>query len=159
MGTPAHDFSRNKVLSKELLHVRILVVDDYEPFRHVVCESLGARPGWRVVGEACDGLEAVQMAEELKPDLIVLDIGMPGLNGIDAAKRISTLVPGTTILFLTQQSDPDVVAAALTNGAKGFLLKTNAGQELLPAVEAALEGKRFVGSGIIQCSPDVISPE
>jgi DNA-binding NarL/FixJ family response regulator len=93
-------------------------------------------------------LQAVQNAEELKPDLILLDIGLPVLNGIEAGVRISALVPDTSILFVTQQSDPDVVGAALNNGAKGYVLKVNASWELLPAVEAVLQGRRFVGSDV-----------
>ena len=133
--------------------VRILVVDDFEPFRRYVCASLQTRPEWQVVAEACDGAQAVQMAEEMKPDLILLDIAMPGVNGIEAATRIATVAPGATVLFLSQQTHPDVVAAALSNGAKAYVLKANAGRELVPAVEAALQGRRFVGSGVMQPQP------
>ena len=135
-------------MSKLSKLARILVVDDHEPFRRFVCTTLQERPEWRVIAEASDGLQAVQKAEELKPDLILLDIGLPGLNGIEASERISKRVPSATILFISQQSDADVVAAALSDGAKGYVLKANAGRELLPAVEAVLEGRRFVGSGV-----------
>ena len=128
--------------------VRTLVVDDFEPFRRFVCTALQARPEWQVIDEAADGLQAVRKAEELQPDLILLDIGLPALNGIEAAERISTLVPDTSILFVTQQTDPDVVSAALSNGAKGYVLKANASWELLPAVEAVLKGVRFIGSDV-----------
>ena len=128
--------------------VRILVVDDYEPFRRVVCATLAVRPELQVVGEASDGLEAVQKAEELQPDLILLDIGLPTLNGIEAAHRISRLVPAAKILFVSQENDTDVVAAALSNGAKGYLRKQNAKSELLSAVEAVLRGDRFVSEGL-----------
>ena len=128
--------------------VRILVVDDYEPFRRVVCATLAVRPELQVVGEASDGLEAVQKAEELQPDLILLDIGLPTLNGIEAAHRISRLVPAARILFVSQENDTDVVAAALSNGAKGYLRKQNAKSELLSAVEAVLRGDRFVSEGL-----------
>jgi DNA-binding NarL/FixJ family response regulator len=129
--------------------VRILVVDDYEPFRRVVCETLEARPELQVIGEASDGLQAVQKAEELQPDLILLDIGMPTLNGIEAAHRISRLVPAAKILFVSQDNDTDVVAAALSDGAKGYLRKQNANTELLFAVEAVSRGDRFVSEGLI----------
>jgi DNA-binding NarL/FixJ family response regulator len=102
------------------------------------------RPELQVIGEASDGFQAVQKADELQPDLILLDIGLPKLNGIEAAHRISRLVPSAKILFISQESDTDVVAAALSNGAKGYLRKQNANSELLSAVEAVLQGDRFV---------------
>jgi DNA-binding NarL/FixJ family response regulator len=129
--------------------VRILVVDDFEPFRRFVCALLAARPELQVIGEASDGLQAMQKAEELQPDLILLDIGMPALNGIEAAHRISRLVPAAKILFVSQENDKDVVAAALSDGAKGYLRKQNAGTELLSAVEVVLRGNRFVSEGLI----------
>src|SRR5689334_1254865 len=97
--------------------IRILVVDDYEPFRRFVCATLRARPEWQVIGEASDGLQAVQHAETLRPDLILLDIGLPTLDGIEASHRISQLVPGATVLFISQETDTDVISAALNNGA------------------------------------------
>jgi DNA-binding NarL/FixJ family response regulator len=109
---------------------------------------LKRRPELRLVGEVADGLEAVQKASELKPDLILLDISLPKLNGIEAAKQIRQVVPGAKILFLTLNSDPDVVAAALDTGAKGYLLKGDAGSELLPAIEAVLQDKQYVSSGL-----------
>jgi len=127
---------------------RILVVDDFEPWRMKVCAMLQSHPDLKVIGEAEDGLEAVRKAEELKPDLILLDIGMPALSGIEAAERISKIVPAAKILFVTQENDPDVAATALSNGAKGLVLKVNAHRELLPAVEAILDGRRFLGSGV-----------
>jgi DNA-binding NarL/FixJ family response regulator len=126
--------------------IRILVVDDFEPFRRFLCETLQARPELQVVGEASDGLQAVQKAEELQPDLILLDIGLPKLNGIEAAHRISELVPSATILFISQNNDTDLVAAALSNGAKGYVLKQNANRELLPAVATVLQGDHFVSA-------------
>jgi DNA-binding NarL/FixJ family response regulator len=129
--------------------VRVLVVDDYEPFRRFVCTILEARPELQVIGEASDGLQAIQKAEELQPDLILLDIGLPTLNGIEAAHRISRLVPAAKMLFISQENDTDVVAAALSNGAKGYLRKQNANSELLSAVEAVLQGDRFVSEGLI----------
>jgi DNA-binding NarL/FixJ family response regulator len=127
--------------------VRVLVVDDYEPFRRFVRGTLESRPEFQVIGEAADGLEAVQKAEELQPDLVLLDIGMPKLNGLEAAHRIFRLAPKATILYVSQDSDPDVVAAALSNGAKGYVYKQNAHKELLSAIGAVLRGDRFVSSG------------
>jgi DNA-binding NarL/FixJ family response regulator len=128
--------------------VRVLVVEDYAPFRRFVCSTLGRRPGLQVIGEASDGLEAVHKAQELKPDLILLDIGLPTLNGIEAAHRISMLVPSATVLFLSQQNDADVVATALSNGAGGYVLKLDANRELLLAVESVLRGQRFISTGV-----------
>ena len=101
-----------------------------------------------VIGEASDGLEAVQKAEELRPDLILIDIGLPKLDGIEAAHRISRLVPSATVLFLSQENDADVVATALSNGARGYVLKLDANGELLPAVESVLRGRRFISTGV-----------
>jgi DNA-binding NarL/FixJ family response regulator len=128
--------------------LRILVVDDYEPWRQRVCSMLQTRPGLCVIAEVADGLEAVQTAEELKPDLILLDIGLPHLNGLEAANRIRQVVPDAKIIFLTQNSDRDVVRAALSTGAQGYVLKTDAGRELFTAVEGVLGGNDFVSSEI-----------
>ena len=125
-----------------------LVVDDYEPYRRFVCSTLDSRPDLQVIGEASDGLEAVEKAQALKPDLILLDIGLPRLNGIEAAHRISRLTPTATILFVSQISDADVVREALSNGAKGYVWKQDAGIDLLPAVETVLRGAHFVSRGI-----------
>ena len=108
----------------------------------------------QIVGEAPDGLVAVQKAEELKPDLVLLDIGLPNLNGIEAAGRILELVPHTKILFLTQNNDADVARATLSNGAQGYILKTSARSELLPAVEAVLRGENFLSR---QLNPELQS--
>jgi DNA-binding NarL/FixJ family response regulator len=100
-----------------------------------------------VVCELSDGLAAVQKAVELKPDLVLLDIGLPGLNGIEAGRQIRKLVPNAKIIFLTQESSADVVQEALRLGALGYVVKTRAGSDLMPAVEAVLQGKQFA-SGI-----------
>ena len=136
--------------------VRVLVVDDYESFRRFVCSTLGRRPELQVIGEASDGLEAVQKAEELQPDLIVLDIGLPSLNGIEAARRIRMVAPRSKILFVSQESSADVVQEALALGALGYVVKAHAGSELLAAVGAVLEGSQFVGSGLLghDCATD-----
>lgn len=114
--------------------VRVLVVDDHEQWRKEVRSLLQTRPELRVVAEAVDGLEAVQKAQELQPDLILLDIGLPTLNGLEAAKRIRKVAPDAGILFLTSNSDKDIVQAALSDGALGYILKTDASTKLLPAV-------------------------
>jgi DNA-binding NarL/FixJ family response regulator len=98
----------------------------------------------KVVGEASDGLEGVQKAVELTPDLILMDIGLPSLNGIEAARQIRKLVPNSKIIFLSQESSPEVVQEAMSLGASGYVVKPMAGCDLLPAVEAALLGRKFV---------------
>ena len=128
--------------------VRVLVVDDYEPFRRFVCSTLGKRTDLQVVCEISDGLEAVQKAEELQPDLIVLDIGLPGLNGIEAARRIRKLSPKSKILFASQESSADIVQQALSSGGLGYVVKAHAGSELLTAVEAVLRNEQFVSSAL-----------
>jgi DNA-binding NarL/FixJ family response regulator len=105
-------------------------------------------------------LEAVQKAKELNPDLIVLDIGLPTLNGIEAARRIRKLAPESKILFVSQESSPDVVREALSVGALGYVIKAHAGSELLAAVEAFCQGRQFVGSGLpgSHRSPFIVRP-
>jgi DNA-binding NarL/FixJ family response regulator len=102
--------------------------------------------GLQIVGEVSDGLEAIQKAVELHPDLIVLDIGLPSLNGIETARQIRKLVPESKIIFLTQESSPDVVQEALSLGARGYVAKTKAHVDLFAAVEAVLSGITFVST-------------
>jgi len=106
--------------SKLLSSIRILIADDFEDWRRQVRFSLQPRPEWQIVAEASDGSEAIQKAEELKPDLIVLDIGLPKLNGIEAAWQMRKLSPSFKIVFLSQNNDLDVVRAALGTGAQGL---------------------------------------
>src|SRR5271168_1648497 len=117
---------------------RIILVDDFKPWRRLVASLLKDNPDWEVIFEASDGLEAVQKAEELKPDLIVLDIGLPKLNGIEAARRIRQLSPSSRIIFLTQDNSVDAVQEALSTGALGYVYKIDARSALLPAVDAVL---------------------
>jgi DNA-binding NarL/FixJ family response regulator len=128
-------------------NIRILIVDDHKDWRHKVRLLFQARPQWQIVCEVSDGLEAVQRAEELRPDLILLDIGLPKLNGIETARRIRNLVPESKILFLSQQSDADVIEEALSLGS-GYVVKVRAGRELLPATNAVLQGNRFVSGSV-----------
>ena len=100
----------------------------------------------QVVGEAVDGLDAIEKAWELIPNLILMDIGLPDLNGIEAARRIGHLLPSTKIVFLTQNFDVDVVKAAMSNVARGYVLKGDAASELLPAIEAVMRGEKFVST-------------
>ena len=129
----------------ETVNSRVLVVEDSEPFRKFICSTLKKKPGLQIIGEIADGLEAVQRAAELQPDLILLDIGLPSLNGIDAARRIRKFSPESKILFLSQESSADAVREALGLGARGYVVKTDAGSELLLAIDAVLGGRQFVG--------------
>jgi DNA-binding NarL/FixJ family response regulator len=128
--------------------IRVLVVDDYEPFRRLVRSTLARRQDLEVIGEATDGLEALHMAERLQPDLILLDIGLPTLNGIEIARRMPERSSNSKILFLSQNPDLNVVHAALDTGALAYVHKTNMQGELLPAIEAVLRGNQFVSSSL-----------
>jgi len=121
--------------------IRVLVVEDFVPFRQFILSKLANMSDLRVIGEVSDGLEAVQKCVELQPDLILLDISLPSLNGIKAARQIRRLVPESKVIFLTQESSVDVVQEALSLGAQGYVVKIKAASELLTAVEAVLMGK------------------
>jgi len=133
--------------SPKTVSLCVLVVDDFEPFRHFVCSTLQKQTGLVVVGQAADGLEAVQMAEKLRPNIIVLDIGLPTVDGIEAARRIRAVSPLSRILFVSQESSTDIVQEALSLGA-GYVIKTRAGSELLAAMDALRLGERFIGHGL-----------
>jgi len=125
--------------------IRVLVVEDSVPFRQFISSKLAARRDLQVICEVSDGLEAVQKAVELKPDLILLDIALPSLNGIEAARRIRTLSPESKIIFLSQESSHDLVQEAFSL-AQGYVVKAKAGSELLIAVETVISGKKFISS-------------
>jgi len=129
-----------------MVSMRILVVDDYQPFRRFICSTMEQRSGLQVVGEASDGLEAVQKAQELQPDLIVLDLGLPKLNGIEAARQIRERSATSKILIVSQESSADIAHEAFSTGVLGYVVKGSAGSELLPAVEAVLRGEQFISA-------------
>jgi DNA-binding NarL/FixJ family response regulator len=124
--------------------VRILVVDDFEPWRRFATSTLRKEPGLQIVGEASNGLEAFQKAVELEPDLILMGIGVPSINGIEATRRILEMVPEAKIIFLSEEPSFDVVQKAMSLGASAFIVKTMAASELLTAVETVLSGLKFV---------------
>ena len=128
--------------------VRVLVVEDFEPFRQLIRSTLLNKTELQIVGEVSDGMQAVRSAEELQPDLILLDVGLPGLNGIKAARRIRKLAPDVKIIFVTQEFSADVVQTALTLGAAGYVIKTRMTSDLLLAVAAVRQGLRFVSPGL-----------
>ncbi len=133
--------------------VRILIVDDCEPWRRMVFALLQKYPDWQIICEASDGVEGVQKSEEMQPDLILLDIGLPRLNGIEAARQICKIAPRSKILFLSENLCPAVVRAALCLGARGYVVKSDAGHDLLAAVEAVMDDKQFVSSRFADCNP------
>jgi DNA-binding NarL/FixJ family response regulator len=124
--------------------IRVLLVDDFADFRESIRSVLCNDSDFEVVGEAADGLEAVQMAVKLQPDLIVLDLNLPSLNGLEVASRIRSLSPGSKIVMASQECSADVVHEAIRVGVLGYVRKTEVDSQLLPAIEAALQGKRFV---------------
>jgi DNA-binding NarL/FixJ family response regulator len=126
--------------------IRILVVEDFVQFQEFICSLLKKRSESEIIGVVSDGLEAVRKAEQLKPDLILLDIGLPSLNGIEAARQIRKLSPTSKIVFLTQDCSPDLVQEALDLGAWGYVGKFRAGTDLLPAIEAVMLEKQFVST-------------
>jgi DNA-binding NarL/FixJ family response regulator len=128
--------------------VRVLVVDDYDPWRSFTVSTLQKQPGFEVVGEVSDGLEAVQAAARLQPDLILLDIGLPSLNGIEAARRMHERSPNSRILFVSENRYPDIAEEALATGAGGYVVKSEAASDLMPAVEAVLRGRQFVSASL-----------
>lgn len=126
---------------------RVLVVEDFAPIRREICFTLARDPRLQVVGEAVDGLQAVQMAAELKPDLILLDIGLPKLDGLQAAQRILASTPQTRIVFVSQESCPELVQEALKLG-WDFIPKTSIVTQLLAAVNAVVSEQVFVEKNV-----------
>ena len=126
--------------------IRILVVDDSEVMRRSIGVAVGAQDDLLVVGEAADGIEAIQRSQELQPDVVILDINLPGMNGIKAAPEICNVAPASRILFLTQHDSAQMVELAFRTGAYGYLVKSDAGRELAAAVRAVHEGQRFLSA-------------
>jgi DNA-binding NarL/FixJ family response regulator len=120
---------------------RILLVDDHEVVRKGLRSILETRPGWEVCGEAANGRDAIEQAKLLQPDLVVMDISMPGLNGLGATRHILKEVPTTEVLILTMHESEQIVWEVLDAGARGFVLKSDAGRHLIAAAEALLEHK------------------
>ena len=127
--------------------LRTLVVDDHEDLRKLLRSILRDKTECIVVGEASDGLQAIEQTKELKPDLILLDLSLPQLNGMEAARRIRKLSPNSKILFLSQDNSPEVVEGALRLGASGYILKSDA-TEIPLAVDSILQGEVFVSKKV-----------
>jgi DNA-binding NarL/FixJ family response regulator len=130
------------------LAFRIFIADDHEVVRKGLISLLEAQPGWEVCGEAGDGREAVEKASELKPDITILDIGMPSLNGLEATRQILKVNPDAKILVLTLHDSDSVVREVLNAGARGFLLKSDAARDLVAAAEALRRDKTYFTSKV-----------
>ena len=127
---------------------KILIVDDFEPFRRFLCALLQREPKLQVIGQASNGQEAIQLAEELQPDLILLDVGLPRLNGIEAARRIRDVAPCSRILFVSHESSRELIEETVRLGAQGYIHKSHILSDLLPAIERVFAGEQFVTSGV-----------
>lgn len=138
------------------MYLRILVADDYAPVRRGLRILLESHPDWTVADEAADGREAVEKALHLHPDVIVLDIEMPQMNGLEAARRIHAASPDAAILIFSQHDSEQVVQDALLAGAQGYLLKSDAAQDLWLAVEAVSQHRAYVSSTVACALPDNI---
>jgi DNA-binding NarL/FixJ family response regulator len=130
--------------------VRILIADDHELFRRGIAAELTQVPGWVVAADAANGRDAAAMAAEIKPDIIVLDLTMPELNGLEAARKIISADPAARILILTAHESEQVVREVLSAGARGYVLKSDAGRMLVTAVQALLDGRYFFTSTVAQ---------
>ena len=128
--------------------IRLLVVDDFTAFRQWIRLKLRTNGRFLIAGEAANGRETIQEASELTPDLILLDLTLPDMNGLEVQQELRRVVPRAKVLFLSGCGDEDIVSHALNNGAGGYLLKSDANQELVPAMEAVVLGRTFLSSGL-----------
>jgi DNA-binding NarL/FixJ family response regulator len=139
--------NRQSVLVDEVrnknMAIRILLVDDHPIVRQGLKTLLEGRKGWEVIGEASDGVEAVEKAKDLTPDVMVLDVTMPRMNGLEACRVLRKQAPDLEILFVTQHDSPQMMTEALEAGARGYVVKSNAARDLLEAVEAVSQHKVF----------------
>jgi len=130
------------------LCITVLLVDDFVAFRAAVFSLLTKRPELQIVAEASDGIEAVEKSRQLQPDVILLDIGLPKLNGIEAARQIREVAPQSKIVFVTQETSADIMKEAIGLGGMGYVVKAKVESELLKAIDLVREGKQFIGSGL-----------
>ena len=128
--------------------LRVLVVEDHEPVRRVICKLLQQRADLVIVGEATDGLDAICQAEALRPDLVMLDIGLPMLSGLEVVGRIRAIVPDAKLMFVTNESSLEVVERAFRRGAHGYVYKPRVQRDVLPVLDAITRGGRFVSAGL-----------
>lgn len=130
------------------LCISVLLADDFVQFRAAVSVLLGKKPELQIVAEASDGIEAVEKSRQLRPDLILLDIGLPKLNGVAAAQQIREVAPQSKIIFVTQETSADIMKEAMGLGGMGYVVKAKVESELLKAIDLVLEGKQFIGTGL-----------
>ncbi len=128
---------------KAIMAARILVADDHPIVRHGLKTLLSADPAWDVIAEAEDGVEAVEKAARLNPDLVILDVTMPRMNGLEACRRIRKSNPQCEVLIVTQHDSPQMMREALDAGARGYVVKSNAARDLLAAVAAVSQHQPF----------------
>ncbi|HKD52117.1 MAG TPA: response regulator transcription factor [Candidatus Acidoferrum sp.] len=128
--------------------ITVLLVDDFVQFRAAVSALLTKKPELQIVAEASDGIEAVEKSRQLQPDVILLDIGLPKLNGIEAARQIREVAPQSKIVFVTQETSADIMKEAIGLGGMGYVVKAKVESELLKAIDLVREGKQFIGSGL-----------
>jgi DNA-binding NarL/FixJ family response regulator len=133
--------------------VRILLVDDFAPFRRTAALLLAERPELKIIATGSNGEEAVRKAAELSPDLVLLDIGLPVLNGIEAAQQITALTRRPKVLFISENRSPVIAREALACGGDGYLVKTDLGGELVPAIKTIMAGGRFIGRRMAKAIP------
>lgn len=138
-------------------NLRILIADDHEGVRRGLHAALGTQVGWEIVGEAVDGREAVEKAVQLKPDIVILDIGMPQINGLDATPLILAAAPQSEVLIFTMYDSEQMAETARKAGARGYVLKSEAGRDLLAAVKAVSEHSTFFTSQVTEGFPQVMS--
>jgi DNA-binding NarL/FixJ family response regulator len=136
-----------------LAPIRILVVDYFEPWRRTIRMILEECQDWHVICEALDGLDAVQKSRELQPDIVLLEVGLPKLNGIEAARQIRKVAPNSKIIFFSDHYGPELVREALKIGRWGYILKSDAAHDLVPALKAVIQDKRFVSR---DCAPSTV---
>ncbi|HUB02571.1 MAG TPA: response regulator transcription factor [Terriglobales bacterium] len=129
--------------------VRVLLVDDHDVARRGIRSVLAGNPDLEVVGETADGEDAVRKAKDLHPDIILLDISLPGISGIDAAKSIHKISPESRIIFVSQHDSVRIAKDALSVGAAGYVVKSDAGRDLLAAIDAAQGGRTFVSRTLV----------
>ena len=138
----------------EMSLVRILVVDDFGPWQDFVRVCFRERSDLQILDVVSNGLEALQKAADLQPDLILLDISLPEMSGIEAAKRIRRSAPNIKVIFLTGYSDPEIVREAFRVGGDGYILKWDAAEELIVGMESVLRGKKFTSRGVAEIGID-----
>jgi DNA-binding NarL/FixJ family response regulator len=135
-------------MEKHLALVQVLVVDDSTHWRGFVLRYFETKTGYKIIGVAVNGLEAIQKVDELRPDLVLMDINLPGINGIEATRQICKTYPGSKVVFVSTLDDPAIVQAAFDVCGSGYILKHDFAQDLFPGISAVLDGRQFVSRSL-----------